>query len=392
MSNHQASEQALGYLYQFRYALLLLLKSDNPDFQISLEKFDDVAFSENDVPKQLIQVKHHTRNKGSLTDSSTDLWRTLNAWLDAIANSPGILNETEFIIITTAIAPLNSIASTFKNNRNRDIDSIYDKLKNICAASENKNNNKYYEKFLKTEELVIKQLIKNICVIDGTKDIVDVEKEIRKQIRYSCIPKYENQIYESLEGWWFKKIIEALYSDTPIFFTQNQVRTHIVSISEQYANDNLPIDIFDIHSLQQNNLLADDKIFYEQLKLIGLGNSHLQIALRDYYRAFEQRSSWLRNDLLYIDELDEYEMRLIDEWEHAYAMMKDKLDCKIAITENDKMNEGRNLFNEVENKDIRIRQKCSDAFVMRGSYHMLANELKVGWHIDFLERLKNLLN
>lgn len=154
----------------------------------------------------------------------------------------------------------------------------------------------------------------------------------------------------------------------------------------------MPIDIFDIHSLQHNNLFADDKIFYEQLKLIGIGNSRLQIALRDYYRAFEQRSNWLRNDLLYIDELDEYEMRLIDEWEHAYAMMQDKLGCKIAITENDKMSEGRNLFNEIENKDIRIRQKCSDAFVMRGSYHMLANELKVGWHIDFLERLKDLLN
>ena len=44
MSNHQATEQMLGYLYQIRYALALLLKNDNPDYQISIEKFDDVAF------------------------------------------------------------------------------------------------------------------------------------------------------------------------------------------------------------------------------------------------------------------------------------------------------------------------------------------------------------
>ena len=60
MPNHQASEQMLGYLYQVRYALALLMKNDNADFQISIEKFDDVAFSKDGVPKQLIQLKHQT--------------------------------------------------------------------------------------------------------------------------------------------------------------------------------------------------------------------------------------------------------------------------------------------------------------------------------------------
>ena len=31
MPNHQASEQMLGYLYQVRYALALLLENDNSD-------------------------------------------------------------------------------------------------------------------------------------------------------------------------------------------------------------------------------------------------------------------------------------------------------------------------------------------------------------------------
>ena len=36
MPNHQASEQMLGYLYQVRYALALLLENDNSDCQISM--------------------------------------------------------------------------------------------------------------------------------------------------------------------------------------------------------------------------------------------------------------------------------------------------------------------------------------------------------------------
>ena len=39
MSNHQASEQMIGYLYQVRYALALLLDDDNSNSQISIEQF-----------------------------------------------------------------------------------------------------------------------------------------------------------------------------------------------------------------------------------------------------------------------------------------------------------------------------------------------------------------
>ena len=56
MSNHQASEQMIGYLYQVRYASSLLLENDNSDFQISIEKFDDIAFSKDDEPKQASNI------------------------------------------------------------------------------------------------------------------------------------------------------------------------------------------------------------------------------------------------------------------------------------------------------------------------------------------------
>lgn len=391
MPNHQASEQMQGYLYQVRYALALLMKNDNADFQISIEKFDDVAFSKDGMPKQLIQLKHHTQRQGSLTDGSTDLWRTLKVWIDVVSASPDILSGTEFLIVTTAIAPDGTAASCLKKDKNRNAESAYEKLKDVCFKSKNNAHQKYYKAFLKTDETIVKWLLSRVCVIDGASDIIDVEKDFRKQIRYSCIPKYENQICERLEGWWYKKAIEALCSDTPIFVTQSQVRSFIVSVSQEYSDDNLPIDIFDIGNLQENDLSASEKVFYEQLKLICLGSRRMQTALRDYYRAFNQRANWVRNDLLYVNELEKYEQRLIDEWEHAFAAMGDDLAGYSVITEEEKITEGRRLFSEMEKKDIRIRPKCQEAFVMRGSYHMLANQLKVGWHIDFYDRLKKLL-
>ena len=63
MLTHQASEQMLGYLYQVRYALALLLDNTNSNCQISIEKFDDVAFSNDDIPAQLIQLKRYDLHK-----------------------------------------------------------------------------------------------------------------------------------------------------------------------------------------------------------------------------------------------------------------------------------------------------------------------------------------
>ena len=391
MSDHQATEQMLGYLYQIRYALALLLRNDNPNHQISIEKFDDVAFDKDGLPIQLIQLKHHIREKGNLTDSSSDLWRTMKVWIDSISQHPELLDSTEFLIITTAVAPENSAAWYMKQST-QDVTVAYQKLKDVCIQSKNKNHKKFYDAFLETDPQLIKRLIAHICIIDGANNILDVEKIYRKEIRYCCIPKYEDLICERLEGWWYRKAIEALCSDTPVFATQNQVRSFIVSVSQEYSDENLPIDdFFYEEDFQENSLDNSEKIFYEQLKLICLGNHRIRTALRDYYRAFKQRASWVRNDLLYVNELEGYENRLVDEWEHLFAEMQDNLDELNPATEAEKAKAGRHLLSEIEKQDIRIRPKCQEAFVMRGSYHILANNLKVGWHVDFVERLKSLL-
>ena len=44
MSDHQASEQMLGYLYQVRYALALLLSNDNLNCKIDVYKRQPPVF------------------------------------------------------------------------------------------------------------------------------------------------------------------------------------------------------------------------------------------------------------------------------------------------------------------------------------------------------------
>lgn len=81
-----AAASALGYLYQVRYGLVLLLEAKNPASALSLEKIDDVAFEESGDPTQMLQFKHRLDRTATLTDSSTDLWKTLRVWATKIAD------------------------------------------------------------------------------------------------------------------------------------------------------------------------------------------------------------------------------------------------------------------------------------------------------------------
>lgn len=392
MPNHQAPGQMLGYLYQVRYALVLLLANDDENQQISIEKFDDVAFSNDDTPAKMIQIKHRLRKGGDLSDTSTDLWRTIKSWIDAVNGNPQLVQTTRFLIITTATAPEGSAASKMKSDE-RDIAGIYNQLKEICIAAGNKEHEKFYQSYMACNEITVKSILKKITVIDDADRIDNVGKSILRYIRLSCLPKYERQVLESVEGWWFGKVIECLCSDVPIYISYNQVRSKVVSLSREYSSESLPIDALEVPpTLSKEDLPECERVFLEQLDLICCGNQRMQLALRDYYRAFQQRGNWVRDELLYVNELEEYEYRLIDEWEHAYADMKDSLyEYGDSADERVLQRYGRELFQCVQNKDIRIRPLCGDAFVMRGSYHILANKLKVGWHRDFVDRLKHLL-
>lgn len=395
MSEHQAVEQMLGYLYQVRYALFLLLDNDDEQSQISIEKFDDIAFSNDDTPEVMLQLKHHTKTNGNLTDSSTDIWRTIKVWADLVKSDTSFLTSTKFLILTTAKAPDGTAANYLKpkcKEIGRDEKSAYAILKNIAETSKNVAHKAYYKSFINLGNHLAANLVSNIYVIDGSSDIVDVRNDILKIIRYGSLPKYEQRIFERLEGWWYDKSIDYLVSEQLMFTNQKQIRSIIATIRDEYTEDNLPIDIPFLDELDIENLPVKDRLFYEQLRIICLSNNRIRIAISDYYRAFAQRANWVRDNLLYINELDKYEERLVDEWQRMFFEMQEDLDdYGDDIEEKQKQKLGKFLYNRIQEKDIRIRPRCSEPFVMRGSYHLLANRLLVGWHSDFNIRLRKLL-
>lgn len=110
-----------GYLFQCRLALLLGLQlvKKKPNGNISIEKFDDIAFDTDDVAQCLIQAKHHVAPK-SLTDASVDVWKTLRIWCSEFASAAASSFGTRRLLITTAVAPENSALSKLRTGSSKE--------------------------------------------------------------------------------------------------------------------------------------------------------------------------------------------------------------------------------------------------------------------------------
>ncbi|OLN21609.1 hypothetical protein BTO30_14095 [Domibacillus antri] len=385
-----ANAQALGYLYQVRYALLMLLKS-NPDSLISIERFDDVAFEKDGSPIELIQTKHHLSNESSLSNSSSDLWKTLRVWCTAFLNDESKFEDVKYMLITTNRAADDSAASKLypSQTNKRDIHEAMKILDGIAEKSENKGNKKAYDTYLSLSDSQRKKLLSKVFILDNSPSILDTKDFILRELIYAARPQFVKAVYERLEGFWFNKAIEHLSLDGLSSISHIEVREFIHDLQEQFQQDNLPMDFMNIKTYEGHELQDEEKVFIEQLKLITVRQPRINKAISDYYKAYEQRSRWIRDELILVNELENYEDRLIDEWERRFETMLEDLGEESA--EEVLQKEGRALFNWIDQQaEIPIRPKCTAPYILRGSYHMLSNKLQVGWHSMYIERLQDL--
>ena len=97
-------------------------------------------------------------------------------------------------------------------------------------------------------------------------------------------------------------------------------------MAEEYKLDKLPITFRGKVPAGEIDTENDPRIFVAQLREIGISSNRIRNAILDYYRAFEQRSQWARENLLVSGEIEDYEDRLVDEWNRYRDVVFEELD------------------------------------------------------------------
>lgn len=389
---HSAAGSALGYLYQSYLPLLELARRapESANLVVRLEFLDDVEFENGYGSRELLQSKHHLSETATLTDMGTDIWRSINAWISAIETIEAG-EVPSLTLVTTATAPAGSAASWLRGDVNRDPSRALEILRSAAHTSVNALTQPWRNRFSALPRARQERIVAAIVVADGTVSIDGLDEELEKALFWGAPVEDEHRedFIEHIKGWWLGVAVALLTGGLEAFSATDMIR-EIADIRDQYGPENLPTDpeLPDPDAAEIGEY--EERVFIKQLLLIAATDRQLANAIRDCYRAFTQRSRWQRRDLIGVGEIDRFERRLVEEWNHLFTNLTAEL--KEGASDDDRKRCGREIFNQAStNAQARIRQKYEEPFMTRGSLHLLADDRRVGWHPEFEARLQELL-
>ncbi len=383
-----ATDSFLGYLYQLRFALLGGLRLHDPSESVAVELLDDVSFSNpSGVADQLHQLKHSVQKKASLGAKSKNLWKTIGNWSSKVSNGKIDLQSTTLFLHTTGKVTMQSPLSKLMLH-DRDEATALAELRTAASTSTSDVISRNSSKFVNLKKREQKALLEQIIVIDSAADIGEAARSIERVLAISSRPDDLESHRQYLEGWFFDQAIESLLGNRPRLVALQEIRNQSITIRDQLVADRLPeLPFTDV----PNDQIPDDdtRTFVRQLRLIASRSGRVRRAQIEHFRALTQRSEWSREGKVAVQELPKFDSRLIGEWEirHESACVNSEGKC-----ESVELAEAERVFKWVEehapsSTQLFIRRSFTEPFLIRGSFHMLADRKRVGWHPRYIELL-----
>ncbi|SAK81983.1 ABC-three component system protein [Caballeronia ptereochthonis] len=393
-----AGEQGLGYIYQARLALLQLLQLPE-DTAVFLEKDDDLDFVDSDGSKSLASLKHKAVGD-RLTDLSTDFWKSVRIWLARYKRDGRSASNLRFFLFTTGTVSESSFLKRFLPVRvgtDDEATTLAEQAEEALRRSKSDLIGEIAQAFNELTGTEKEDFLTRILIFDGSPRIQDIPDTIKDMHMRSVRREHRNAVFERLEGWWNDAVIKQLIRSRDEGIFGYEVSDKLSALSEEYKLDNLPITFRGKEPTGEIDTENDPRTFVAQLRKIGVSSNRIRNAILDYYRAFEQRSEWARENLLVSGEIEDYEDRLVDEWSRYKDVVFEELDENSA--EDVLLRAGRELYTWADQQtgnyeSLRIRARVTEPYVTRGSFHILADAApapRVYWHPRFLDHLGQLL-
>jgi hypothetical protein len=389
-SDFSADTSILGFKYQLRYALLLLFQAQRTsglDVSIDIERIDDIDVRSDDRVTKLVQTKNTST---VLTNSSAPFWKTIRIWSEAIRRGKVTLSDIQtFELVATSTGPTDDTAIVRRLQHGDATQKQIALTEMRILAAANRTQATLGAAYLAFFSLLPDQqaaLVEKITVTTEAPSFDELDELITRQIVHGP-PDKRVAFSKVLFAHWDHLVECYLRSKSQTAIGWDVLQTLLHEISLQFEEDNLPTDFVGMLQEALPELSNDQRIFIQQLIEINANTSEKLRAQRTFLKASNLLAFWQRNLLVRPDEVTSHASRLIEECNIQHGVVI-----------------GNPLFASLTRKQIglqvylwalntaphleacRIRRKCIDLDVIRGSFHALADRRKLGWHPDWSTR------
>jgi hypothetical protein len=251
------------------------------------------------------------------------------------------------------------------------------RLTEIAQGSNNKELASAFAAFLALTERMRASLLSVIEILDRQPDLVEVESLLEETLRIFAPRGKTSQAREMVEGWWWPRVCTALMANPPGSIAVGELEAKLDEIRDYLKREALQLDFEEAEPSDAEASGYDGFRFIGQLRAIGVTGTRIQWAKRDYYRAFSQRSKWIREHAVNDGEVAKFERRLVEEWEPRFESMCVR-HAETQTEDAKLMTAGQELFYWVETEARFPFRSLSPRSLSVGSYHILADDVRIG--------------
>jgi len=379
--SENAPGQLLGFTIQYPRALCHLLRA-SPGSTVCVEVYGDVATVSADGSMHAEEDKSSI-NSNPVTDKSTDLWKTLSNWVNAIKAGELVASNTTFILYRNKSGKIGlaDIFDQAKTDEEVDvsIDQASEKMKGLGELHAAWS---YYKNTIIDNKKILASIIKNFHLETGHgAGYAEVEQETRNK---HVPPSQIKFLVANLNGWLVRHIAEKIAKNLDAKITWEEFDSEFRVLFHRARR--LELIDFTLHFPPSNDEvalhLAMRPRYLRQVEIIQCGDDELIEAVTDYLKAKINRDRWIEDDLIDEQLAADFEDKLQRFWKNTQK--------KIDITNKNltKEERGKLLMTECMVRSETIRNETPPASTIAGTYHALADKPTLGWHADWEANLK----
>lgn len=394
---HAAEGSALGFLYQSFYALRSLVMLNTDDASVIVERLDDVELRA-DGQTLLYQLKHSILAKPpSITLKSRPIWRTMKVWIDAL---PALtLAETTLHLVAVGPIPAGSplLALTSDTEDRADLAAaMTEEAKRVLHARDEatkagKKTLPYGDRvdgcsaFLALSGIDRLNLLRRAAIKPNSPTVSEIEAEIAGHFNL-VLPGYRAAVAKRLVEWWDRQIVYSMCGERDRMISRAELQSQIMTIVADLERDSL---VPEFEALDPPDDYLPDGMLARQIALVKGKSFDLKRAIREEWKAREQRGNWTTSNPAIRAKIAAYDHVLREHWSDRHEEM---VDMCTGFDADAKCEAGLELLRWTHIDAPKAVQPIAldwgAPYYVRGSYQVLAINLRVGWHPDYEDLLK----
>jgi hypothetical protein len=394
---HEATAAALGFYFQSQFALLKLISQTSSDAAAVVERMDDVELRV-DGQQLLYQLKHSIqKDPPPVTLASVAFWKTIKVWIDAL---PFVsLADTTFHLVAVGKVPADSpLMSLCDSGIEREallkaMEEEADRVLSERADAKSAGTKLPHAArapgclaFHALSPSARLSLLRRVIIQQDTASIGEMPNEVAKRLH--LIPKVQRlEAAKRLLQWWDQQVIFSLCEKRDRVIHRSEMEHQISSIIADIDNGTL---VAEFSEFTQPDDYEPDGLLTRQIALVNGRPSDIAKAIRAQWRAKEQRSSWITNNPEMRSKIAGYDTVLTERWSDRHTqMVEDCAELEPAQVAHKGLELLRWTHENAPTQVEPIARGWTAHYYVQGTFQVLAIDLRVGWHANYMKLLKD---